>query len=70
MSGIEKKMEELLSAQREKLEKLVKSGKLAKETKAKSGGSGKKVLPRLINSGTSQNGPSSSKKYPNTNLSL
>lgn len=35
---IEQKMTELLEAQREKLEKLVKQGKLAKETKAKKGG--------------------------------
>jgi hypothetical protein len=37
-SDIETKMSELLSSQREKLEKLVKEGKLAKETKAKKGG--------------------------------
>ena len=37
-SDIEKKMSDLLSSQREKLEKLVKEGKLAKETKAKGGG--------------------------------
>ena len=40
-SEIEQKMGELLSRQREKLEKMVKSGKLAKETKAHHGGSGK-----------------------------
>ena len=42
-SDIERKMEELLSQQREKLEQLAKAGKLPKETKSKSGGSGKKI---------------------------
>ncbi len=41
-SDINKIMEELLSSQREKLEKLSKEGKLEKETKAKGGGAGGK----------------------------
>ena len=65
-SEIEKKMEELLSQQREKLEKLAKAGKLDKETKAKSGGTrkdGGKSKKRKADSGSSNNGKRSNPKH-------